>query len=151
VYILANIELVILSFFASLGFGIVFQIRKEDLIYAALGGALIRIVYLICMALIPYRIVYVGLAAFCASLYAEILAYYKKMPATVFLYPSIVPLIPGDLFYYSMGAIISSNMEQFLDNAGACVLALLGISIGFVVCSSVMHYTRQKKIRNIKA
>jgi uncharacterized membrane protein YjjB (DUF3815 family) len=143
---LENVELVILSFFASLGFGIVFQIRKSDLVYAGLGGAITRIVYLIFMAFIPYRIVYVGLAAFCASIYAEIMANHKKMPATVFLYPSIVPLIPGDLFYYTMGGIVLSNEELFRNNAVECLLALVGISIGFVISSSALHYIRQKKL-----
>jgi uncharacterized membrane protein YjjB (DUF3815 family) len=143
---LANVELVILSFLASLGFGIVFQIRRENLLLAGLGGALIRIVYLIFMAFIPYRIVYVGLAAFCASVYAEALATYKKMPATVLLYPSIVPLIPGDLFYYTMLGIIFSDHDLFIENARECTLALFGISIGFVLSSSILHYVRHIRI-----
>ena len=49
---MGNFELVVLSFIASLGFGIVFQIKKEDLIYAGIGGAITRIVYLILMAII---------------------------------------------------------------------------------------------------
>jgi uncharacterized membrane protein YjjB (DUF3815 family) len=142
----ANIELVILSFFASLGFGIVFQIRKEDLIYAGLGGAIIRIAYLIFMEITGYRIIYVALAAFCASVYAEVMASRKQVPSTLYLYPSIVPLIPGDLFYYAMGSVISMDSTGFLDNAGECILALLGISIGFVVCSSATHYIKQKKM-----
>lgn len=145
-----NIELVMLSFGASLGFGIVFQIRKEDLIYAGLGGAITRILYLIFMEFIPYRIVYVALAAFCAAVYAELLAGYKKMPATVFLYPSIIPLIPGDLFYYTMGGIVTREAELFQNNAVDCILALLGISIGFVLSSSILHYMRQKKIRKTR-
>ena len=143
---LSNVEVVILSFFASLGFGIVFQIRKQDLLYAAFGGMLIRIVYLLLMAFIPYRIVYAALAAFFAAVYAEILAYYKKTPATLFLYPSIIPLIPGDLFYYTMGGIVMSDRELFASNAVECILALLGISIGFVISSSISHYMRRFRI-----
>jgi uncharacterized membrane protein YjjB (DUF3815 family) len=144
---MANVELVILSFLASLGFGIVFQIRRENLFLAGLGGALIRIVYLIFMEFIPYRIVYVGLAAFCASVYAEFLAIKKKMPATVLLYPAIVPLIPGDLFYYTMVGIVINDQQMFLDYAWQCLLALAGISVGFVLSSSILHYIRQIRIR----
>jgi uncharacterized membrane protein YjjB (DUF3815 family) len=144
---LANVELVILSFFASLGFGIVFQIRRENLLLAGLAGALIRIVYLIFMAFIPYRIVYVGLAAFCASVYAEVLAIKKRMPATVLLYPAIVPLIPGDLFYYMMVGVVWSDSEMFVQYAWQCLLALTGISVGFVLSSSILHYIRQIRIR----
>lgn len=143
---LSNVEIVILSFFASLGFGIVFQIRKEDLVYAALGGMFTRIVYLLLMAFVPYRIVYAALAAFFAAVYAEILAFYKKTPATLFLYPSIIPLIPGDLFYYTMGGIVMGNRELFANNVVECILALVGISIGFVLSSSISHYMRRFRI-----
>ena len=143
---LSNVEIVILSFFASLGFGIVFQIRKEDLVYAALGGMFTRIVYLLLMSFVPYRIVYAALAAFFAAVYAEILAFYKKTPATLFLYPSIIPLIPGDLFYYTMGGIVMRNGELFTTNAVECLLALVGISIGFVLSSSISHYMRRFRI-----
>lgn len=142
---LLNIELVILSFVASLGFGIVFQIQKKDLIYAGLGGALTRIVYIILMMFIPYRIVYAACAAFMAALYSEILGHKKKSPATMFLYPSIIPLIPGDLFYYTMAGIVLSKPDMFVDYAIDCVLALIGISIGFVLCSTFSHYARKKR------
>jgi uncharacterized membrane protein YjjB (DUF3815 family) len=137
-----NIELVILSFGASIGFGIVFQIRGVKLFYAGLGGALTRIVYLILMAFIPYRIIYAALAAFFAAVYAEVLAVKKKMPATVFLYPAIIPLIPGDLIYYTMGGLVLSNNQLFQENAIECILALIGICVGFVLSSTCAHYVR---------
>ena len=146
---LSNVEIVILSFFASLGFGIVFQIRRNDLLYAALGGMLTRIVYLLLMAFIPYRIVYAALAAFFAAAYAEVVAYYKKTPATLFLYPSIIPLIPGDLLYYTMGGIVMSDAQLFASNAVECILALVGISIGFVVSSSVSHHVRRFRLAKL--
>jgi uncharacterized membrane protein YjjB (DUF3815 family) len=69
------------------------------------------------------------------------------MPATVFLYPSIVPLIPGDLFYYTMVGIVVSDQQMFEDYAWQCLLALTGISVGFVMSSVILHYIRQFRIR----
>ena len=40
-----SIELIVLSFLASLGFAIVFQLRGKNLIIAAAGGAIVRTVY----------------------------------------------------------------------------------------------------------
>jgi uncharacterized membrane protein YjjB (DUF3815 family) len=129
-----------------LGFGIVFQIRKENLLYAALGGALTRIVYLCLMAVISERALYVGGAAFFASAYAEYLANKRKIPATVILYPSIIPLIPGDLFYYTVRSIVTGEAGLFRENAAACILALVGISIGFVLSSTISYYIRYHRI-----
>ena len=104
-----HIELVILSVLASCGFAICFQIEKKDLIFAGIGGGLTRIFYLIFMELIPYRIVYVALAAFVAALYAEVMSGSKHTPATYYLYPTIIPLIPGGALYYTMSYAVQGD------------------------------------------
>lgn len=144
-----NIELVVLSILASLGFAIVFQIQKKDLLMAGIGGGVTRIFYLIFMAFIPSRIVYVALAAVVAALFAEIVSGIKHVPATYFMYPTIVPLIPGDLFYYMCVGLITRNSEMFATNLRECTLALVGLSIGFVVCSFVSNIMRIRKLATI--
>lgn len=144
-----NIELVVLSFLASLGFAIVFQVEKKDLLLAGLGGGLTRIFYLIFIAIIPSRIVYVALAAMVAALYAEIVSGMKHVPATYFMYPTIIPLIPGDLFYYTCAGIITGNAEMFRTNAINLILALVGLTVGFVVCSFVSNIMRIRRLATI--
>lgn len=141
-----NIEIIILSIIASIGFAIVFQIEKKELVFAGIGGGVTRIFYLIFMALVPYRILYAALAAMVAALYAEIMSGLKHTPATYYLYPSIIPLIPGDLFYYMCAGIITSDMDMFRKYALECTLALVGLSVGFVVCSCISHYMRIRKL-----
>lgn len=145
----ANIELVILSVLASIGFAIVFQIEKKDLLLAGLGGGITRIFYLIFMAFIPSRVIYVALSALVAGLYAEIVSGVKHVPATYFVCPTIVPLIPGDLFYYASIGLITGNVAMFQVNAVNCVLALVGLSVGFVVCSFVSNIMRIRKLATI--
>lgn len=141
-----HIVLVVLSFGASLGFGIVFQLKKKDLLYAGAGGALTRIVYIFLMTWMPYRIAYAAFSACFAAAYAEWLAYRRKKPSTVYLYPAIIPLIPGDLFYYTMAAVMVSDREMFMNNAAECTLALVGICTGFVVCSAIVYYVRRFRV-----
>ncbi|MCR5490906.1 MAG: threonine/serine exporter family protein [Bacilli bacterium] len=148
---LGYLELVVLSFLASFGFGMVFRIKPRDLIFAALGGALIRIVYILMMLAVPeYRIVYSSIAAFSAALYAEILGHIRKEPSTLYLYPSIVPLIPGDLFYY-FGLGIIWNNPQMIAYGPDCLLQLVAISVGFGVCSSTVFWVKRIKFRKIMA
>ncbi|MCR4610593.1 MAG: threonine/serine exporter family protein, partial [Lachnospiraceae bacterium] len=136
-------ELIGLSFLASLGFAIIFQVRGKFLLIAGAGGALVRTVYIICQMFIPYRILYAGLAAMAAAIFAEIVSTKKNTPATVFLYPFIIPLIPADLIYYTIGGLILGETNTFVENGIDCLLALLGISIGFVVASTISHYIRK--------
>lgn len=146
---LNGIELVGLSLVASAGFSIVFNISLKDLPFATIGGGIVRVFFIIFQLALPeYRFIYTLLAAFLAALYSEILAINRKEPSTVFLYPSIIPLIPGDLFYYAALGLIWQNGTMISENGPDLLLALLGINVGFVVCSTIVHYAR--KIKFIK-
>ena len=143
-------ELVTLSFIASAGFGIVFNIQIGDIIFAAIGGAIVRIVYLSLQYALPnYRFVFTTVAAFCAALYSEILAIRKKEPSVLYRYPSVIPLIPGDLFYYAALGMIWGNTTMIGEYAPNLALSLIGISLGFVLCSTVVHYVRKAKFFRI--
>ena len=143
---LHNIYIVILSFLASLGFSIVFQMEKKHLIYAGLGGALTRIVYLILMAATENRAVYMTFAAISAALYAEWMADRKHTPSTTFLYPSIIPLIPGDLIYNAIVGLVLQDAEQLKINGTALIVALFWMSVGFVLTSTIAHYIRKNRL-----
>ena len=141
---LNSIELVFLTLMASTGFSITFNIQLKDIGFAAIGGVIVRIIYILFqIALGEYRFLYIMLAAFFAALYSEILAVIKKEPSTLYLYPSIVPLIPGDLFYYVALGIVWGNIELISRYGPSLALSLIGISLGFVLCSTVVHYIRK--------
>ena len=148
---LSSFELIVLTLMASAGFSIVFNIQLKDLPFAALGGVIVRVVHILFKLAFPaYAFVYTIFAAFFAALYSEILAITKKEPSTLYLYPSIVPLIPGDLFYYTALGIIWGNWEIVKGFGPDLALCLIGISVGFVLCSTIVHYIRKFKFLRIK-
>ena len=148
---LSSFELIFLTLLASTGFSIVFNIQLKDLPSAALGGVIVRVVHILFKLAFPgYAFVYTICAAFFAALYSEILAIVKKEPSTLYLYPSIVPLIPGDLFYYTALGIVWGNMSIFSEFGPDLALSLIGISVGFVLCSTIVHYIRKFKFLKIK-
>lgn len=137
-----SVKLIVFSFTASMGFGIVFGIERRNLLWAGIGGALTRLVYLFLLEVTDQRLFYTLLAAMFAALYAEIMAMRQKMPSTVFLYPAIIPLIPGDLLYNMAVNLILQNTSEMLDYARNCALSLAGLSIGFVLISTFTYYRR---------
>ena len=143
---LSSFELIVLTLMASAGFSVVFNIQLKDLPFAALGGVIVRVVHILFKLAFPaYAFVYTIFAAFFAALYSEILAIVKKEPSTLYLYPSIVPLIPGDLFYYVALGIIWGNASIVKEFGPNLALSLIGISVGFVLCSTIVHYIRKFK------
>ena len=134
-----------LSFLASVSFGLVFRIAPKDLWLAGLGGTLTRIVLILLSQVIAARIVYIGLAALVAGLFGELIATVRKDPSTYFIYPAIVPLIPGDLFYYTLVGIYLTDQSMIATNALNCLLSLVGMSIGFVISSIIAMYIRKNR------
>ncbi len=143
--VLSPWALLLLSILASASFGIVFRIPPHDLWRAALGGLLTRIALLALTPYIQNRLILTALAALVASLYAEMMAVIRKDPSTYFSYPSIVPLIPGDLFYYTLVGMYTADRAMFEQNAITCLQALVGMSIGFVLAPIITHYLRKKR------
>ena len=137
--------LVMLSYAASISFGIVFRVSLKDLWLAGLGGALTRIALIMLVPVMSSRLLYMTISASVAALYAEFLAVKRRQPSTYFIYPSIIPLIPGDLFFYSLSGLILGNRMAAETNGINCLLSLAGLSIGFVLSSTVSHYVRKKR------
>ena len=143
---LTNIELVALTLMATAGFSVVFNIQLGDIVFAAIGGVIVRLVFILFKFLLPdYPFIFTMVAAFFAALYSEILAITRKEPSTLYLYPSIVPLIPGDLFCYVAFGIVWGNTSFITEHGPNLALSLIGISLGFVLCSTIVHYVRKFK------
>ena len=139
--------LVAFSFMASVGFGVVFRIPPKDLWLAGLGGALSRVSVIYLPMIINSRLLYMTLSASAAALYAEFLAVKRKQPSTYFVYPSIIPLIPGDLFYYAVTGIYLGAKSWVEMNGVNCLISLAGLSMGFVLASTVSIHVRRGRIR----
>ena len=77
-----------------------------------------------------------------ASFYAEILAMEFKTPSTVFLYPAILPLLPGSLMYNAAVNFLLQDMDAMQGYLKDCALTVIGTSIGFVLISTFTYYRR---------
>ena len=143
------VYLVILSYVASIGFGIVFMIPPKDLWLAGLGGALARLALVSLTPVTDNRLLYVTIAAMAAALYAEFLAVTRRIPSTYFIYPSIIPLIPGDLFFFALASLYLGDRANVEANGINCLLSLAGLSIGFVLSSTAAHHVRKSHYRGL--
>ena len=95
-----NILILLFSFIASLAFSVTFGIHgKDKLLYAGLGGFLVRLVNISLSSFLDNRFVIILISALAASLYGEFMSRKLQVPTAYFIYPSIIPLIPGDMFH----------------------------------------------------
>ena len=127
----------------ALGFGILFQIRGGRLLPVAFGGGLGWLLYLLLCRAIPDEAVNYFIVALVVSLYAEIMARVLKSPATIFLAPSLIPLVPGASLYYTMSHAFDGNMLLFADKAIATVKLAAALAVGVILSAIIMKlYTK---------
>ncbi len=123
----------------ALGFAVWFNVRGLPLLAGMIGGALGWFVYLITGGAYPNDLQNYLYAAMAATLYSEILARVMKMPVTVLLVPSIIPLIPGGSLYYTMAHAIAGDMASF-SSRGAYTLSIAGmIALGIMTMMMIMR------------
>lgn len=122
----------LLAFAGALGYGILFHLPKRLFLPAAIGGLAGWGVYLLaglCTASEPVRYFF---ACIVLTLYAELMARRHKTPATLFVVPAAMPLIPGGALYYMMKYAVEQNWPQTAVYAGAAVSLSLSIACGIL-------------------
>ena len=125
------------AFTGALGFGVLFNIKRDKLLPAAFGGFLGWAVYLALGRVLPEDAIRYLLAAMIVTVYAEVMARRKKTPATIFVVPGIVPMVPGGSLYYTMRYLVEGNQEAFRHQS-VYTLLLAGAIAGGILCAMTL-------------
>ncbi len=130
---------------ASLGFGILMQIRGKNLCCAALGGMIGWVIFVGLAPVMGEDMVRYFVASVVISLYAKHMARIRKAPAVVFLAVAFIPLVPGYAAYQTMIGLLLSDMTQFTEGAVYTFKVVMAIATGFLVSTNVLRPTKWKK------
>lgn len=127
-------------------FSMVFHLRKAFLGWAAFGGFLSWAIYLLVLnGLGQSPFISCLISAICVAFYGEILARLLKGPATVFVIPGVLPLIPGSGLYNTMKWAVSADWEQAQYYGFLTIQFALGIAIGISLVMGVFGMYRNVK------
>ena len=118
------------AFLGAMGFSLLFGMRRGHLLWASLGGVLTWGVYLAVGALLREGFLPCIAASGFAVLYAEALAHLRKTPATIFVVPAIIPLVPGSSLYYAMASAVRGNLPDARHYGSQTMQAALAIAAG---------------------
>lgn len=135
------------SFLASLGFGILFNIKGKNLILAGIGGAIGGMVYKLVLFLGGSEMIAMFSGSVVFSLYSEILARVCKTPVTTFIICALIPLVPGGGMYRTMQQAIAGNIDKALA-IGLNTISIAGVLVlGILLVSTLMRafYYMQKE------
>jgi uncharacterized membrane protein YjjB (DUF3815 family) len=137
-----------ITFFATLSYGIIFQVPVKTLI----GGGCIGMV----AWAIEAQIGSVGLhpasgtfaAALSVAILSQILSTVQKVPATVFSIAGIIPLVPGFLAYTSMRHLMNKDFIAGLESGMETALSAGAIAAGLIVGESMVRLVKGRKRRH---
>ena len=141
----AMILQLVTAFLASYGFSMVFGLRRRFLLPAGLGGLLCWGLYLGMGTLAHSEFLSCLIASAFAVIYAEVLARSLKTPATLFVVPAILPLVPGGSLYYTMENAVHGRMEAARSFGQQTLVVALAIAAGisFVVALRELQARKQ--------
>lgn len=137
------------AFFAALGFAVLFNIPRREMLFAGISGALGWFFY----ELMQEAGVSIIFASFIGALFvgisAELFAKLRKQPATVFVVPGIIPLVPGYGLYFSMLNVIEQNYDEAL-RVGFETLMIAVIIASAIILSTTFGRLIKKPIKIMK-
>ncbi|KGG81498.1 threonine/serine exporter family protein [Caloranaerobacter azorensis] len=139
----------IYAFLSTLGFSIIFNIPKDSIVKSGITGALGWIIYIFVNNNYYSKVAGAFLGAIVVGMIGEIMARLFKKPATVYIIPGIVPLVPGAGMYYTMLSIIEKNFIEAANFGTETLFIAAAISSG-VIISTTLNKTifNFKKIKN---
>lgn len=137
--------MVITAIIGTLGFCLLFNVKKDKIIYGVIGGTISTVIYLICIEAGMDLFIQNFIPTVVATLYTEIVARVVKAPTTVFLFPAIIPLTPGGSLYYTMRAIVDGDMAEAKVVGKQTLVIALGIALGVLLVSLLFSQFAHRK------
>lgn len=142
---------IISSFLSIFGFGVLFNIRGKNLLYASFIGSIASAVYFL---LPTYFNASVFLAMFVASVvlscFSEYYARKLKTPVTTFIICGLIPLVPGGGMYYTMLECVKGDAIAALSK-GIETLSMAGsLALGIVFVSTFTKFYFERKQINTR-
>jgi uncharacterized membrane protein YjjB (DUF3815 family) len=122
---------------ATAGFGAMFNLRSRDLPLAAAGGALGWAVAAPLQAATGSQAIAYCVVSIAIGAWSELVAAFRKRPASVYIACGIIPLVPGGGMYYTMLAYVRGDNWNGLSTGLGTLLAAGAIAAGLAISGAV--------------
>jgi len=143
---------IVASAIGSLGFALLFGLKKKHLFFATLGGIISWASYLVLMYLIKGEHIFVCcfITTIIGAAYCGIISHRVKAPMTLFLIPMVVPLIPGSALYYTFLNFYYKNWSMAFAYGGKTLSFAFAIAAGMGVSWELKRIKRNSKKRGLE-
>lgn len=130
---------IIAAIIGSIGFALTFNLKKAKIPFIIVGSGLGWAIYLLCYHYTQNLFLSnVAASIFCSGS-SEILARWRKAPATLFLLIHIIPLVPGGSLYHTMRSFVIKDQQAFIQNGLNTLYVSAGIAVGILIVTSIIY------------
>ncbi|NLK63635.1 MAG: threonine/serine exporter [Tissierellia bacterium] len=125
----------IYCFAASLFFALIMNAPKNTLMHTPLVASIGYLIYLACSAQLNTTLGFFAGTTFVAMM-GEIFARKFKMPATIFIFPAIIPIVPGFGLYETMLAFVQNDILSALEIGADTIFNIVAMAIAMALVSA---------------
>ena len=132
------------AFFAGAALSVAFQIPRQYFVSAGITAAIGWGAYLIATG-IGWNMIGANYAAtLCIALTSQLLARKMKVPATMFLIPGIIPIVPGGGMYRIIFSMLYETPQQAATNFYNTLLMAGAIALGIFTIDTLFRLTEKR-------
>lgn len=142
---IARLIQIIMAFIGCLGFALLFNMKKRQVIYSGIGGGLAWIIYLIFSDILGGLFLPNLIASVFVGAYSELMAKVNKAPATIFFISVAIALIPGASLYYAVDSLLDRDLEAAAYNGNNALTIAIAISMGIVLVTLINKFIIESK------
>ncbi len=134
---------------SAFGFCFIFRVPKKSIWGCCIGCSLCWGVYLLCQPLLGDGFASQTVAALFGAGYAEVMARLTRTPATVYLMPALIAMVPGRGLYCTMEAMVRGSRGEILQWGTDTAVSALALAVGIVAVAALLSsfHTFRRAIR----
>lgn len=134
----------IYGFMCSVGFAVLFNVPRASVVKAGLCGGVGWAIYDTMVQLDLSVVISTLIASLGIAVLGEVFAVLDKQPATLYLVPGIIPLVPGFGVYYTMLSLLEQNYERAIQQGVEALLIAVLIAAALTIVLSVNMYRKKR-------
>ena len=135
----------IYGFMCSVGFAVLFNVPRTSILKAGIGGGVGWAINYAIIQLDFSIVISTLIASLGIAFLGEIFAVIDKQPATLYIIPGIIPLVPGFGIYYTMLSLLEQNYEMALEHGIEAILISTLIAAALTIILSINTYRKKRR------
>ena len=137
----------IFSMISSVGFSVLFSCPKKSIFWGGITGAIGWTIYSFIKNMSQGMYIATLLGAYVTGIIGEVFARKFHMPASLFIIPGIINLVPGAGIYYTLFYFVNDQMNMGMIKLFQTLAIAGAISFGVLLASASSSSLRKFKFR----